>query len=82
MTPEQRERRNAKRRVKGPHKKPGPRPPALQEGTDYYCGGCTGHKVVVCDECLDGCPACLGVGKVACPVCNGGEVPAQMPEWL
>lgn len=82
MTPAAMARRNERRRVGRPYKKPGPRPPALQEGRDFYCGGCAGHHVVACSECLDGCPDCLGVGKVACPVCAGATVPTQPPEWL
>lgn len=84
MTPEQRERRNAARRVKGPRKKPGPKPKAspLQEGRDFYCGGCAGHRVIPCEYCMDGCRACLGVGQVACPACNGGAVPSPPPDYL
>lgn len=66
-----------------PHRKPGPKPKAETwvEGRDYYCGHCTGHKVIACPECFDGCPDCMGVGQVACPVCNGGTVPTPRPEW-
>jgi hypothetical protein len=51
------------------------------EGKHYYCGGCTGHRVIPCPECMDGCPECKGVGEIPCPACQGGTVPAPPPQW-
>lgn len=82
MNPEQRERRNAARRVNRPHRKPGPKPGSLEQDAHYYCGGCAGYRVVYCPDCIVGCPACKGLGKVACPACNGGSVPVQPPDYL
>lgn len=58
-----------------------PKTPLPLEGRDYYCGGCTGHRVVACPECMDGCDMCLGQGFVKCPTCVGGTVPQPPPDW-
>lgn len=72
-------------RADGQRTKPGPKPQEERdeplEGRDYYCGGCTGHRVIWCPDCVGGCMSCLGVGEIPCPACNGGAVPAPPPSW-
>jgi hypothetical protein len=65
-----------------------PARPPLVEGVDYYCGVCSGHKIVRCPCCVWGedeygyCWDCKGVGEVECPGCRGGAVPIDPPRWL
>lgn len=55
------------------------RPIRLQEGRDYYCGTCTGHRVIYCPDCVIGCEACEHTGHVRCPECQGGTIPVPPP---
>jgi hypothetical protein len=87
LTPEQRERDRARKRVNRPHLKPGPKPKQgpWVEGRDYYCGGCMSRCVIPCPECLvgiAGCLACKGRGEVRCPVCEGGLSPVPPPDTM
>lgn len=81
MSQAAKDRRNAKRRKGGEQYKPPPPKKVWEEGVDYFCGGCAGHRVIYCPDCIVGCPACKWLGKVACPACNGGAAPVPPPDW-
>lgn len=84
LTPEQRERDRARKRVNRPYLKPGPKPrrDGPVEGRDYFCGGCAGRYVVPCEYCMDGCSSCGWRGETRCQVCEGGRSPVPPPDTL